>query len=199
MRLLPYGDRAVLVETDAGRVLALGAAASRLPGVLEVVPASRTLLVEFDPAVTAAVRVGDALRSAEDVGRPAPAGDTVELAVRYDGVDLAAVAREVGLSAEEVVTRHAAGTYLVAFCGFAPGFAYLTGVDPALHVGRLPEPRTAVPAGAVGLAAEFTGVYPRSSPGGWRLIGHTDAQLWDVARVPPALLTPGTSVRFVPR
>jgi 5-oxoprolinase (ATP-hydrolysing) subunit B len=199
MRLLPYGERAVLVETDAGRVLALSAAASRLPGVVEVVPASRTLLVEFDPAVTSAGQIGDALRSAEAVGQPAQGGEPVEIPVRYDGADLEAVAREVGFSAHEVATRHAAATYLVAFCGFSPGFAYLTGLDPALHVRRLPEPRTAVPAGAVGLAAEFTGVYPRSSPGGWRLIGHTDARLWDVARVPPALLTPGTSVRFVPR
>jgi KipI family sensor histidine kinase inhibitor len=119
--------------------------------------------------------------------------------VRYDGEDLPEVARMCGLTEREVAVRHLEATYLVAFCGFAPGFAYLTGGDPVLRVPRRADPRTRVPAGAVGLADEFTGVYPRPMPGGWQLIGRTDAVLWDLGREPPALLLPGTRVRFVER
>jgi 5-oxoprolinase (ATP-hydrolysing) subunit B len=197
IRLLPYGDRAVLVEVaDSRAVLALRGTASRTPGVLEAVPAARTLLIRFDPLVTSPAALADALESVTTGSDVAARGEPVELVVRYDGADLAAVADEVGTSTAELVRRHTAGDYTVAFCGFAPGFAYLTGLDPALRVGRLAEPRTAVPAGSVGLAGEFTGVYPRSSPGGWRLLGRTDAPLWDTTRTPPALLTPGTPVRF---
>jgi len=197
LRLLSYGERAVLVElADPEGVLALNDAASRSAGVEETVPGARTLLVRFDPRVTSAAALGQALEAC--VARPhAPEpGAPVELAVRYDGPDLASVAGELGISVEELVGRHSGAAYTVAFCGFAPGFAYLTGLDPALHVARLDDPRTAVPAGSVGVAGEFTGVYPRSSPGGWRLLGRTNAPLWDTARQPPALLTPGTPVRF---
>jgi KipI family sensor histidine kinase inhibitor len=200
MRLLPYGDRALLAEVDDNpTVLALRDAVAAEPGVLNTVPASRTLLVEFDPGLTSAQAVRTALSSADAAPRPMSAGPLVEIDVRYDGADVHAVADDLRLSGEEVVRRHADATYTVAFCGFSPGFAYLTGLDPALYVPRLPEPRTSVPAGAVGIAAEYTGVYPRSSPGGWRLLGHTDAPLWDTSRTPPALLTPGTTVRFRPR
>jgi KipI family sensor histidine kinase inhibitor len=198
VRLYPYGDRAVLAEVaGAAEVLALRAAAAGLPGTGETVPGARTLLVPFDPAVTTAARVRAALISA--AAAPAdhrPPGAAVELDVRYDGADLAAVAAESGLDPAEVVRRHTAVEYTVAFCGFSPGFAYLDGLDPALYVARLAEPRTAVPAGAVAIAGGFTGVYPRASPGGWRLLGRTDADLWDLARTPPALLPPGTRVRF---
>jgi KipI family sensor histidine kinase inhibitor len=198
-RLRPYGERAVLVETDdPGAVLALLAAARRLPGVLEVVPAARTVLVRFDPALTTAAELGDTLAATDSKPEPGAAPAPVELAITYDGPDLAEVAGEVGMSVAEVVRRHAAGEYTVAFCGFAPGFAYLTGLDPALRVARLAEPRTSVAPGAVGVAGEFAGVYPRASPGGWRLLGRTDARLWDAARTPPALLTPGTPARFRP-
>ena len=111
--------------------------------------------------------------------------------------DLAEVAAISGLSQEDVVARHLRPEYQVAFCGFAPGFAYIVGGDPALRVPRRRNPRTAVPAGSVALADEFTGVYPRQMPGGWQLIGRTDAVLWDLDRDPPALLPPGTRVRFV--
>lgn len=199
MRLLPYGERAVLAEvTDPAAVLALCAEVSAAPGVVEAVPAARTVLVRFDPLLTSAEAVGRALESCAAAPPVGLAGEPVELSVRYDGPDLSAVADEVGISVEELVGRHAAAGYTVAFCGFAPGFAYLTGLDPSLHVGRLAEPRTAVPPGSVGVAGEFTGVYPRSSPGGWRLLGRTDALLWDTARVPPALLSPGTTVHFQP-
>jgi KipI family sensor histidine kinase inhibitor len=199
LRLLPYGERAVLIEvTDPAALLGLSDTAGRAAGVLETVPAARTLLVRFDPLVTSAAALGAALES--HLGDPPPraSGAPVDVPVHYDGADLAGVAEEVGISVAELIRRHAATDYTVAFCGFAPGFAYLSGLDPVLHVGRLAEPRTEVPAGAVGVAGEFTGVYPRPSPGGWRLLGRTDAPLWDTAREPPALLTPGTRVRFRP-
>jgi len=195
MRVRPYGDEALLLEpADAGDVLGLAAALRGRAGVAEVVPAARTLLVRADAAT-----LDDLFRRAGEIEPVPSAGapaDEVVLEVRYDGADLAATAAELGLDPAELVRRHAAGSYVVAFCGFSPGFAYLTGLDPALHVPRLPEPRTRVPAGAVAVAGEFTGVYPRASPGGWRLLGRTDATLWDLDRTPPALLPPGTRVRF---
>jgi KipI family sensor histidine kinase inhibitor len=199
VRVLPYGDTALLAEpTDPASVLSLAAAARAEPGVLEVIPAARTLLVRTEAAATARV----ARRLVELESGPAAesgtGGEQVVLDVRYDGADLAGVAAEVGLDPDEVIRRHSAGRYVVAFCGFAPGFAYLSGLDESLHVPRLAEPRTTVPAGSVAIAGGFTAVYPRASPGGWRLLGTTDAALWDLARTPPALLVPGTAVRFRP-
>jgi len=197
MRALPYGDEAVLVEVeDPLGVLPLAAALRTEPGVVEVVPAARTLLVRAGPATLS--RLADRLpelaeRSA--AGSDGPAAEVV-LDVRYDGADLSASAAELGIGTDELVRRHVGGRYLVAFCGFTPGFAYLRGLDETLHISRLAEPRTRVPAGSVGIADEFTGVYPRASPGGWRLLGRTDAPLWDLDRSPPALLVPGTAVRF---
>ena len=196
----PYGDRAVLLEPDDHALLAgLPATLGRLPGVFEVVPAARTVLARFDPARTSAGALADAARQAEQIPPDPAAGPLVELPVQYDGADLAAVADDVGCSVPALVERHAAAEYTVAFCGFAPGFAYLTGLEPALHQPRLATPRTQVPAGGVGIAGEYTGVYPRPSPGGWLLLGHTDTPLWDVERTPPALLVPGIRVRFRPR
>jgi KipI family sensor histidine kinase inhibitor len=198
VRLLPYGDEALLAEPeDPATVLALVAALRDEPGVREVVPAARTLLVRA--AAGDLARVGARLRElATTAGAGAcPAdGPQVTLDVHYDGLDLDETAAQVGLEPDGLVRAHTAGSYVVAFCGFTPGFAYLTGLDAALHVPRLAQPRTRVPAGSVGIAGEFTGVYPRSSPGGWRLLGRTDADLWDLARTPPALLAPGTRVRF---
>lgn len=196
----PYGDTALLVECSGapGTVLGLRDALVDLIGVQELVPAARTLLVRFDPRHTSYWRLSEAITEVQHRPVPPSGGDSVVLTVHYDGEDLADVANVVGCSIPALIDRHAAGRYTVAFCGFAPGFAYLSGLDPALHVARLPSPRTAVPTGSVALAGEFTGVYPRSSPGGWRLLGHTDSRLWDLSRTPPALLTPGTSVRFRP-
>jgi 5-oxoprolinase (ATP-hydrolysing) subunit B len=195
----PYGDRAVLLEPDDPAQLAgLRVALRALPGVLEVVPAARTVLASFDPACTSGTAIAEAARLAEHAPPELPDAAPVELPVRYDGADLQVVAGEVGCSVPALVARHAAAEYTVAFCGFAPGFAYLTGLEPALHRPRLATPRTSVPAGAVGIAGEYTGIYPRSSPGGWRLLGHTEATLWDLDRVPPALLVPGVRVRFRP-
>ncbi len=201
-RVLRYGARAALVElADLPAVLRLYEALRADPpaGVDELVPAARTLLVAYDDttsfdAVQAAVQdVDDGSGEESDADEP----DTVEVPVRYDGPDLAAVAELTGLDEAEVVTRHTGGDYRSAFCGFAPGFAYLVGLDESLHVPRRDDPRTSVPAGSVALADEFTAVYPRKSPGGWQLIGSTDVDLWDVDRDPPALLAPGTPVRFV--
>jgi KipI family sensor histidine kinase inhibitor len=125
----------------------------------------------------------------------APAEPTV-IDVVYDGADLAEVAELTGMNVAQVIDAHTANPWMVGFCGFAPGFAYLVGGDPRLAVPRRSEPRPSVPAGAVGLAGEFTGIYPRRSPGGWQLIGHTDAALWDIDRPDPALLTPGVWVQF---
>lgn len=198
MKLLRYGERALLVEpADPAAVLGLAAAARELPGVLEVVPAARTVLVVLDdPAGVPGLRL--ALRDHASDPTAHPSGDEVVLDVRYDGADLDDTATEVGLDVDGLVRAHADGEYVVRFCGFVPGFAYLTGLAAGLHVARRPEPRTRVPAGSVAIAGEFTGVYPRPSPGGWRLLGRTDATLWDLARDPPALLAPGTRVRFRP-
>ena len=202
MRILPAGDAAVLVElvdlAEAGRLYA-SLRADPLPGTLDLVPATRTVLVTLDRAVTGAEQVAAALRSRSPADAPDPGrGELVELPTRYDGPDLADVAALTGLAEAEVVRRHADSEWTVAFCGFAPGFAYLTGGDPALRVPRRETPRTAVPAGSVGLADGFSGAYPRRMPGGWQLIGRTDAVLWDLDRDPPALLPPRTRVRFVP-
>ena len=124
------------------------------------------------------------------------AGDLVEIPVRYDGEDLDEVAQLTGLDPSEVVRRHTAPTYTVAFLGFSPGFPYLVGLDPALEVPRLDTPRTSIPAGSVGLAGTQTGIYPTASPGGWRLIGRTEATLFDPARDPPSRLAPGGRLRF---
>jgi 5-oxoprolinase (ATP-hydrolysing) subunit B len=200
LRVLPCGEGALLVEVDdLEAVLGLHAALEAAPpdGVVELVPAARTLLVAFDPARTGAAPLREALAALEWAPGARPGGELVEVPVAYDGEDLDAVASLAGMSREEVVRRHREGEYVAAFCGFAPGFAYLDGLDPALHVPRRDEPRTRVPAGAVAVADRFAAVYPRESPGGWRLLGRTDLVLWDEQRDPPARLAPGTRVRFV--
>ena len=212
VRILPFGDRALLAEVaDLGAMLSLHGrlAASRPAGVVDLVPAARTVLVAVDPAVLslAAARawIGDAAGAGgadvmgDAVGAGAdPTGPLVELPIVYDGADLAETAGLVGLGTAELAARHAAAEWSVAFTGFAPGFGYLVSADWPFPVPRLDRPRSRVPAGAVGLAGPFTGAYPRSSPGGWRLIGTTSAVLFDPAAATPALLQPGTRVRFRP-
>lgn len=198
MRFLPCGDVGLLVEVDDLRaVLALDRAVrgARWPEVVDVVPAARTVLLHVAPGtdLTALERV---IRAVEltDVGRAD--GPVVEVDVVYDGPDLGEVAELTGLTVAQVVTAHTGRPWRVAFGGFAPGFAYLVDGDPRLEVPRRAEPRTRVPAGAVGLAGAFSGIYPRVSPGGWQLLGRTAVVLWDVDRDPPALLRPGASVQF---
>jgi KipI family sensor histidine kinase inhibitor len=171
-----------------------------MPGVLDIVPAARTVLLKLDgPRRQSAIRRRlRELRVTHDAVATAPRGEPTVIDVVYDGADLAEVADRTGLATAQVIEAHSATPWQVGFCGFAPGFAYLVGGDPRLVVPRRSEPRSAVPAGAVGLAGEFTGIYPRRSPGGWQLIGHTDAALWDIDRPEPALLTPGIWVQFRP-
>ncbi|MGH3095944.1 MAG: 5-oxoprolinase subunit B family protein [Streptosporangiales bacterium] len=201
MRTLTCGDAAVLVEVDGlDMVLRLAAAlrAAPIPAVLDVVPAARTLLLRFDPELTDAAAVARAVADTEPV--PPDALDTeepVEMPVIYDGADLAEVADLTGLGERGVIEAHTAASWTVAFCGFAPGFGYLAASDWELSVPRRETSRTDVPPGAVALAAEFSAVYPRRSPGGWQLIGHTDLAVWDIDRDPAALLRPGVRVRFV--
>lgn len=193
-----YGDRAVLVEVaDPADVPGLRAvlAAAPLAGQVDLVPAARTVLVVLDrPPTELDLAVLRRLVPGERAGG-APAA-TVDLPVVFDGPDLAEVARFAGRSEDDVVAALTAVRFVVAFGGFAPGFGYLAGLPPALHVPRRETPRTRVPAGAVALAGPYAGVYPRASPGGWQLVGRTDAVLFDVDRDPPALLAPGTAVRF---
>lgn len=202
-RVLPFGESAVLAEVDSlADALALHArlAASLPPGLLELVPAARTVLVRFDRRVLSpsAVRAWIEV-DRESMARAPVAAPSIELPIVYDGEDLPAVARAVGLTVDEVASRHAACTWTVAFTGFAPGFGYLVSNDWPYDVPRRATPRTRVPAGAVGLAGEFAGAYPRATPGGWQLIGTTSATLFDPDAAHPALLVPGTRVRFTPR
>lgn len=222
VRVLPSGEAALLVECDhLGEVLAVhdALAEAAIPGVVELVPAARTLLVAIDPATlpleSAAALVrragapnggsgpqpghaqedrSSAVRAAS--GAPPVAAPTVLVPVTYDGADLVEAAGLLDWSPEALVARHTAALWRVAFIGFAPGFAYLVSDDWPVDVPRLSSPRTRVPAGAVGLAGAFSGVYPRESPGGWQLIGRTGLPLWDVDADPPARLAPGTTVRF---
>jgi KipI family sensor histidine kinase inhibitor len=165
----------------------------------EVVPGAATVLVvAADPSqlLTLLARLPELATHLAVDSAPGSA-DIVEIPVRYDGPDLAAVASATRLSVEDVIRLHSAATYEAAFTGFAPGFAYLTGLDPRLVLPRRSTPRPSVPAGSLAIADVYTAVYPRSSPGGWHLIGTTDTELFDTSRTPPALLVPGSLVRFV--
>lgn len=195
VRLRRYGPEAWLVEQVAEPAAwAAGVRRHAHPGVREVVPAETTVLVVCDRSHAAAV--------AELLSRvqPVHGNDSTEPAlvvdVVYDGDDLAEAAELAGTTIDDVIDRHAACRYTVAFCGFSPGFAYLRGLDPVLHLPRRDTPRTRVPAGAVAIAAGYSAVYPSPSPGGWHLLGTTSARLWDPAAADPAVLRPGRTVRF---
>ncbi|SOD72673.1 KipI family sensor histidine kinase inhibitor [Jatrophihabitans sp. GAS493] len=202
LRLLRYGDRALLIEvTNPEAVLPLAEFVGRLPGVIEVVPAARSVLLRLAADVAGEAGTPAAVRAAlgdfdETTPPPAARGRSHRIAVRYDGADLQSIGRQTALSPAEVVKRHSGAVYRVAFCGFAPGFAYLSGLPRQLQLPRLATPRTSVPAGSVAIAAEYSAVYPRSSPGGWLLLGSTTETLWDLAANSPALLSPGDTVRF---
>ncbi len=195
------GDRGLLVGLDGNEdvhVVAARARAAHGDVLADVVPGHRTVLLVWrqapaDPGLAAALAA-----AAGDASEPA-AGGTVTVPVVYDGEDLGEVAALVELSPEEVVRRHAAPSYVVGFVGFAPGFGYLLGGDPVLHVPRRDEPRERVPPGSVAVAGPYSAIYPSASPGGWRLLGRTSLAVFDPAREPPALLEPGTRVRFAPQ
>lgn len=198
MRLLPCGDRAILVELpDADTRRRLDATLRRTPidGVLEHVPAATTVLVRTEPGDL--VRVAGELRQLRLLDADSSGSvDDLTIPVIYDGADLAEVAALLDLTVAEVIARHTGQTWTVEFAGFAPGFGYLIGDDDNLTVSRRATPRTRIPAGSVGLADQFSGVYPKASPGGWQLLGHTELAMWDVDRDDPALLIPGRRVRF---
>ncbi|MGF6887006.1 KipI family sensor histidine kinase inhibitor [Nocardia sp. GAS34] len=197
------GDRALLLEPPNRNTLA--ELISRLqgtpiPGVSDILPAARTVLVTLQPRADAAA-VEKRLRAVNavegDTQRTADAAAAVEIPVRYGGEDLAETAALLGITESELIARHTAARWRCAFIGFAPGFGYLEAPEAGLEVPRRDQSRTAVPAGAVALAGGYSAVYPRTSPGGWRIIGTTQARLWDLDRPEPALLRPGTRVRFV--
>jgi KipI family sensor histidine kinase inhibitor len=195
MQLRRFGRDHLLVELDdAQQALAVYDEARRR-GVRagDIVSAARTVLFEAVDDVDA---LAASLPSWQTSGT-STTGDLVEVPTTYDGEDLDDVAHRWDMTRDEVVATHTGAELVVAFCGFAPGFPYCTGLPGRLAVPRLDSPRPRVPAGAVGLAGPFTGIYPTASPGGWRLIGRTDLVLWDVDRDPPATLVPGTRVRFV--
>ncbi|HVE19660.1 MAG TPA: 5-oxoprolinase subunit PxpB [Ilumatobacteraceae bacterium] len=196
MRLLPCGSGAVLAEYDTlAEVMAVDDAlrVANLPGIDDVIPAARTVLVAYHNVDRAAL---------ERLLIPAPAaprpqGPIVEVPVVYDGIDLDEVAEATGLSTDEVVATHSSVVYSAAFLGFTPGWAYLVGLPAQLHLPRRSTPRTSITAGSVAIANEFTGVYPTVSPGGWHLLGHTTERMFDVERDKPALVMAGDRVRFV--
>lgn len=196
------GEHGLLVETgdlEVSHRLDALLRARRPSGVVEIVPGPSTVLVVAPGADTARLR-GELASARETAERQAAARDrereTVTVPVVYDGADLADVAAEAGISVDEVIARHTGRELVVGWLGFAPGFAYLTGLDPVLHLPRLATPRTSVPAGSVAVAGPYSAVYPTASPGGWRLLGRTGLRVWDVLADPPALFQPGTLVRF---
>lgn len=201
MRFLPAGPSAVLVEVaDPGQVRGLQAeielrrARGWAPSLVDVVAGDRTILLD---GVTDLARLAADIRSWPVRPAPAAAGPVIEIPCRYAGADLADIAAQWRVSAPEAVRMHAATLYEVAFCGFGPGFAYLAGVGEQRSVARRDSPRKVVPAGSVALGGRYTAIYPWPSPGGWQLIGHTDAEVWDPDRDPAALLSPGRRVRFI--
>ncbi|MET9768828.1 allophanate hydrolase subunit 1 [Streptomyces sp. NPDC006415] len=207
LRVLPAGPYALLVElADGEHAEAFHAELLRrrergeLPAVRDIVPAARTVLLDGIAERTPGAR--DRLARELVSWRVEPLGredrEAVEVPVVYDGPDLGEVAALWGVPVAEVAALHSRTAFRVAFCGFAPGFGYLTGLPARLHVPRRTTPRTRVPAGAVALAGPYTGVYPRASPGGWQIVGRMadPGALWDPGREPAALLVPGTPVRF---
>ncbi len=199
MRWRAYGEHAALLDCDSLTQMSAAHAtvsAARPDGISELVPGARSLLVVETPGSDALGAVRDLLANADLEHPPTTESREITLDVTYDGEDLELVARDAGVSEDEVVRLHTEAVYTVAFTGFAPGFGYLTGLPGPLRQPRLATPRTHVPPGSVGIAGEFTGVYPRVSPGGWRLLGHTSTVLFDPHTDPPALFAPGDRVRF---
>jgi KipI family sensor histidine kinase inhibitor len=207
-RIYPFGDTALVCEVPPPatlacqqRVWAVAEAARRWPDVIDIVPGMNNLTIVFDPLAADMEALAAELAMAwEGAAEVQPASRVVEIPVRYGGEfgpDLAEVAAHTGLTEADVVRAHASGDYIVFFLGFQPGFAYLGGLDPALHTPRRAVPRLEVPAGAVGIGGAQTGIYPAASPGGWQLIGRTDMTLFDPSAGEPTLLVPGDRVRFI--
>lgn len=196
--IIDYGDRGLLVRlSDPDEIGALCLAIVRRcdPAVVDVVATEhQVLVVHHLRSDRRALRdwlatIGSEVQASEE-------SPLVEIDIDYDGEDLDAVAQNSGLTVNEVINAHRSGVYRAAFCGFAPGFAYLRGIDSRLQLPRRITPRPSVEPGSVGIAAGYCGIYPRKMPGGWHIIGHTTAQLWDLGRSRPALIEPGTTVQF---
>ena len=199
-RFLPCGPTAVMIEvddTDTAAQLCAHLRVAALPGVVDLVPAARTVLVSCATA-SSLVAVESAVASFVPGAEIDRSGILVEVPTVYDGEDLESVAETVGSSVAELIDLHSSTVYDAAFCGFVPGFAYLTGLAPALLLPRRQNPRARVPGGSVALAAGFTGVYPTASPGGWHLLGRATVAMWDATRARPSFIEPGDTVRFVP-
>lgn len=206
--MIRVGESAFLLELGrTAEVLAAQRAVEALgdPAIVDLIPGASTLLVVADaltlalPDESQLARIERAARDVDAATGASAVTSTHEIAVRYDGEDLAELAARAGLAVDEVIARHAAATYRVAFVGFQPGFAYLDGLPPELHVARRSTPRPRVPAGSVAIGGAWTGIYPLATPGGWNIVATTDATLFDARRASPALLQPGDAVRFVPR
>ncbi|MFF2318626.1 5-oxoprolinase/urea amidolyase family protein [Arthrobacter sp. NPDC058097] len=194
----PVGTRTVLALVSGTQdVLALQAALleAPLPGQQDVLAAAETVMVRAE-SPAAARRIGQALLELDLTAPAEQAGGLVVIDTVYDGEDLAEVGQLTGLGADGVIAAHTGQVWTVAFAGFAPGFGYMVGENQALEVPRRSSPRTAVPAGSVALAGNYSAVYPRKSPGGWQLIGRTGAKMWDLDRPEPALASPGHRVQF---
>ena len=202
-RVIAYGPEATMVdglvagEAAVVRTAILHTCAEQRVSINDVVAGARSVVVthprdnaEVVRALLSSIEVSDAVEISPVV---AP---SVTLAVDYSGPDLDYVAQQCGLTSQEVITLHSGAKYVVEFCGFSPGFAYLTGLPAVLHLPRRATPRPRVPRGAVAIAAQYSAVYPRESPGGWHLLGVTDHELWNMTRDQPATLTPGTMVSF---
>lgn len=205
MRFLPIGPRTLLVELDdLDQTLALFDALESDPvtGISEIIPAARSLMIRTQPGVLADAALAGAVAARQPAPGTPPmtrAAATVELPMIYEGEDLSEIAGLMDMTVAEVIETHQAVIWQVAFCGFAPGFAYMTGDDPRFDLPRRTSPRTRIPAGSVALAGRFCGVYPQATPGGWQLLGRTEVPMWDLDRDPPALLRPGVRCRFVTR
>jgi KipI family sensor histidine kinase inhibitor len=196
--ITPLGDQALLVTCASPLALAAALDRAELAGVVDLVPAKETLLVVFDPDQTSAAWLRRRIRSLPiSPAAEQPAREHI-IPLSYDGPDLAEVAERCGLTTAELIARHSGAVYRVALIGFLPGFPYLDGLPPELHLPRRATPRPQVPAGSVAIAGPQTGIYPQSSPGGWHLLGTTAARLFDPGRWPPALLSAGDVVRFLP-
>jgi inhibitor of KinA len=216
MHFTPLGDQAVTItlgdRIDEATHRRVRAAVARLErdrprGLIDLVPAFASITVHYDPARVGGAQPYDTLvgvleqRLSESLDDPLPPARVIEIPVCYGGdlgPDLDEVARAHALTTDDVVRIHASGEYLVFMVGFMPGFAYLGGLAPEIATPRRNTPRTAVPAGSVGIGGQQTGVYPSVSPGGWNLIGRTPRAVFDIHRAEPSLLATGDRVRFQP-
>ncbi|PHM51933.1 5-oxoprolinase subunit B/C family protein [Xenorhabdus sp. KK7.4] len=199
MRFLPVNFHTIMVElSDLPETLALfdSLNAEPISGIKEIIPAARTVMIRFHPLTISAQQLVTEIQRRDLQKSSHIQGKQIEIPVRYNGEDLEEVAEILGISVQDVIQQHTDNEYIVAFTGFAPGFAYMISETISWNIPRRKTPRTRIPAGSVALAGEFSGIYPQASPGGWQLIGTTSERIWDLSRIEPALLQPGYRIRF---